>query len=222
MIKLGDKQKKHFLNYEKDVYVCVAEEEKGLVSFSYLPYVSYNDGNLIFNVENLNSDIKYILNFNMEKELQSINNPDNYFEFIQKMMTMQEKLYNIESLQEFLKEKNMFKDDLIKKVSDIQEIVQNIVDTNETFFKTYVVKEIPTNWRYAMFHESSWSAYERNHDILQMASGKTTFSPKVIGYTEYNINSIYTYNKERTLKIYKTFKNELAKEYGSKTIEKIN
>lgn len=58
-----------------------------------------------------------------------------------------------------------------------------LLDMNESVFKDIATKAVPKNWAYAMFHESSWSAYPIYVAQHKVACGKTTLSVGEIGRT---------------------------------------
>ncbi len=200
MIELRDGQFVTVRQYGNKFYSCVCSKE-GLVAYCEFPYLKVENGQPALNIDSFNKDLKAIANFDIANEINCVVNADQYRDFIQELQRHQYTLFNVEALVVHLEEIGCVGNNLYKQMTTNLNYVTQKVGLNEKVFTEQIVPSIPKNWPYAMFHESSWTAYESNINLCKFAQGEVTKYADVVGMKMKDIQSFNPeYRKEPTEK----------------------
>ena len=208
MYKLKDGQFITVRRYGNSFYSCVCDKEKGLISYVGFTYVQglptslhEAEGQVKINIDRFNESLKTVADFDIAKEIGYVVNPDGYMNFIRQLKGHQMTLFQMESFKVFLEERGIVESDLYKTVVKCHNYVGKLVEANEKVFTEQIVPHIPKNWPYAMFHESSWTAYESNINLCNFAQGQVTMYADKVGTTMKDIGRFDPqYRKESTEK----------------------
>ena len=186
MIELKENQSEVILKHGDAYYVCIIETDKTpitLKSYSKIPFVKVEpEKGVKLELGEVEKTMKRIAEYDISNSISGVNEPHKYMEFVKDLRSQ---IYKLSSLQEFRAFVGAYLDDKALEGLLDKYIVQldKKVRMEETVFKDQIVSQVPTNWPYAMFPESSWAAYKDNVQLFHFAQGDTTIYADTMGMT---------------------------------------
>lgn len=181
MIKLEENQRVYTIKSGDKWYTCISGEN-GLVSYLDCPYLSVENGETTVNMKAFKDDYEAIKNFDIEDEAMHVRNADDFGRLVGKIMNLQHKEFTMSAFKDFATRSSL-PENFKKGATACCNTATQLLDMNESVFRDIATKAVPKNWAYAMFHESSWSAYSYYVAQHKVACGETTRSAGEIGRT---------------------------------------
>ena len=195
MISLNKFEKTTYLEFDDKFYLCVMNENGDLKTY-FESKAIYKDeeGYLCINVEWFNNQVDRLYEYDLGKELRSLNSHRDYLDFCRHFSEFQMCLLRISVLRDSVLESKTWNEELEETITEIVQSAQGVVEETEKIFRERVCPQIPTNWAFAMFPESSWSAYEYNRQLHKIGRGATDYCIESgLGLTRSDISG----NKEK-------------------------
>ena len=219
MVTLKETERVEVLEFDNIFYTCLVDSNEGLITYEYMPYLSKKDGVITFNFEKFTEDTKYIVDYDISKKLRQVFDPYSYRDFIVGISLLQDSAYKINAIKEYMIKTQIFNKELIEQVKEISNLVETMVKGNEDIFKNKIMPAIPSNWCFAMFPESSWSAYDFMVAEQKFASGHVDVPASERGLTKSKIQGRYDRSRaEREMKVFEglqaQIENEEKREHG--------
>lgn len=200
MYKLKDGQFITVRQYGDSYYSCVCDKNQGLISYSGFSYIRVINGELKINSDKFNNDLKSMVEYDIAKEINCVTNPTAYGDFVRTLKGHQMTLFQMNSFKTFLEEIDCVGNDLYNMVSQNCNYVDKLVEFNEKVFVEQIAPSVPKNWPYAMFPESSWTAYESNVNLCKFAQGDVSTDADKFGISMKDIKGFTNGVTESTVK----------------------
>ena len=215
MIELKENQCEVILKHGDAYYVCIIETDKTpitLKSYSKIPFIKVDpEKGVKLELGEVEKTMKRIAEYDISNSISGVNEPHKYMEFVKDLRSQ---IYKLSSLQEFRAFVGAYLDDKALEGLLDEYIVQldKKVRMEETVFKDQIVSQVPTNWPYAMFPESSWAAYEDNVQLFHFAQGDTTIYADTMGMTLDDIKRYFSGDKAKEeMEIYNGLNDQVKK-----------
>lgn len=213
MVELKENQIETFVLHNEHLYYCLSSENKGTISLdSYfeVPFIIVEEENLIPDFKKIIETISSFKDYDITKEIKHVKTPADYGDFVNKLMGT---MFKLEKLKIFrLAAQEYATNEYNESLSNMIEFLEQKIALNEKIFKEKIVPIIPKNWPYAMFPESSWTAYDSYREIHQFACGNTKISADSLGTSLEDIKYYYSSeNQKREMKIYNALNDEIQK-----------
>ncbi len=171
MIQLKKDQKVYVLKSGNKWYTCVASGN-GLITYSENPYIQQDDKGVKVGMKAFQESYNTIKSFDLKAECENLHEVEDYSNLVNKIMSLQTTLFEMEALVTFVDE-SVTNEDFKKGTNMVCEVAKKHIESIEQAFAE-VAKQVPSNWAYAMFPESSWTAYPFLVEKHRIASGNMT------------------------------------------------
>ena len=180
MLKLKNDQKLYILKSDGKWFTCISNND-GLISYSDNLYIVDSQQGTTINIKSFQAAYDEIKNFDLEKEVEQLMSVEDYSALVDKVMHLQNILFEMSTFNKFVTESKLSEE--FKKGTDlVYQQAYKKIENIETLFQT-VAKNVPANWAYAMFPESSWTAYPFLVEKHKVASGNMTRFAESYGRT---------------------------------------
>lgn len=199
MIELKENQKKVVLPHKGSYYACVLNvSENGackLETFTEIPCIKRDEYGADIDFKKLNEKIDDIVKYNIGEKIQYVTNPDKYRNFVRELRSQAYQLYELQNIRDVIGTR-LNAPKLLNQLNPILDSLTKKVDATEKVFQDQIVPQIPANWPYAMFPESSWTAYESDIELHNFAEGSTTLYADKKGTSLHDIKTSSYYRGE--------------------------
>ena len=180
MLTLKENQKIYVLKSDNRWFTCVSDNN-GLISYSDNPFLFVDKEGTKINMNSFQSCYNEIKNFELEKEIENLKTVESYSKLVDKIIHLQNVLFDMSAFGEFIEESKM-PEDYKKGTALVCDDAKKRIEVIEALFQT-VAKNVPSNWAYAMFPESSWTGYLFLVEKHRIACGNTTRFAESYGRT---------------------------------------
>lgn len=204
MIELGKNQTRKVMEYCEQYFLCVIDKDKkALLTYSFMPYLKVENGEVKFNVEKFNEDVEFVGGYDLIGNSSQIKNANEYLEMVKYVRDCQTILFNVESVREFIiQNSDLFSNEIYDQVDTISDSLEKYILDSEKVFNSQVIHQVPSNWAYEMFDAPNWTEDKTCSELFKMTQGEITKPATSIGYSYEYLEYLLSDNRKLLTEIF--------------------
>ena len=204
MIELEKNQSRKVLEYCEQYFLCVIDEKtKSLLTYSFMPYLSIENGDVKFNVDKFNEDVEFVGGYDLIERSSHIHSPSEYLEMVKYVRDCQKIYFNVESAREFIIENSdLFSNEIYDQVDNISDSLEKYILDSEKVFNNQVIHQVPSNWAYDMFDDPNWTDNKSDSELFKMTQGEITKPATCLGYSYDYLEYLLSDNRKLLTEIF--------------------
>ena len=185
MIELGKDQARKVIEYCEQYFICIVDETKdALLTYSFMPYLKVENGDVKFNLDKFQEDVEFVGKYDLAGKSSQIKNAQEYLEMVKYVRDCQIILFNVYAVREFMLENShLFNSELNDKVDSMADSLEQYILESERVFHDQVIHQVPSNWPYEMFSDPNWTENKANSELFNMTQGEIVKPATNVGYS---------------------------------------